>query len=63
MSEIINKDSKLMTCNVYLDKQKIQELDFSIPIQVDGSIFKLNKVNDFDMNTDQTTKVELLKIV
>ena len=63
MSEIINKDSKLMTCNVYLDKQQIQELDFSIPIQVDGSIFKLNKVNDYDMNTDQTTKVELLKIV
>ena len=63
MTEIINKDSKLMTCNVWLTKEEIQGLDFSKPIYIDGSLFKLNKVLDYDMNTNETTKVELLKII
>jgi hypothetical protein len=63
MTEIIDKDSKLLTCNVWLTKEEVAAIDFSVPIYIGGSLFKLNKILDFDMNNNDTTKVELLKIV
>jgi hypothetical protein len=63
MTEIIDKDSKLLTCNVWLTKEEVAAIDFSVPIYINGSLFKLNKILDYDMNNNETTKVELLKIV
>jgi len=60
--EITNKDSKLLTCNVYLNKIDIKDLDFSRPIYIDGVLFRLNKVVDYDSEKQGLTKVELLKL-
>lgn len=62
LAEITHKDSKLLMANVYLTKMDIKDLDFSKPIYIDGVIFRLNKVVDYNSEQEGLTKVELLKL-
>lgn len=63
LAEITGKDSKLLTCYLYLTIQDIYSLDFSQLIYLNGSLWRLNKIIDFNPNLFQTTKVELLKVL
>lgn len=63
LAEIVNKDSKLLTCYLYLDLQDIYSLDFSRLILIDGALWRLNKVNDFNPSVPKTTQVELLRVM
>ena len=63
LAEIINKDSKLLTCYLYLTVQDIYSLDFAQLIYIDGALWRLNKVIDFNPNISQTTKCELLRVI
>lgn len=63
VAEIINRDSKLLSCYLYLTIQDINNLDFSQLIYIDGALFRLNKIVDFNGSIPQTTKVELLKVI
>jgi hypothetical protein len=63
LAEIINKDSKLLSCYLYLTVQDIYSLDFAKLIYIDGALWRLNKVIDFNPNIVQTTKVELLRVI
>lgn len=63
LAEIINKDSKLLTCYLYLDLQDIYSLDFAKLILIDGALWRLNKVNDFNPSVPKTTQVELLRVI
>lgn len=62
LAEITHKDSKLLVANVYLNKIDIKDLDFSKPIYIDGVLFRLNKVVDYNSEQEGLTKVELLKL-
>lgn len=63
VAEISDKDSKLLTCNVRLTDMDIYNLDFSKPIWIDGSLWRLNKVMDYNPMTEDTTKCEFLKVI
>ena len=63
ISEITDKDSKLLTCSVKLNEIDIYNLDFSKLIYIDGSLWRLNKVLDYNPMDFNTTKVELLKVI
>lgn len=63
MAEISDKDSKLMTCYMKLNGADIFNLNFSKPIYVDGSLWRLNKIEDWNANFPDVCKVELLKII
>ena len=63
LAEIISKDSKLLTCYLYLTIQDIYSLDFAQLIYIDGALWRLNKVVDFNPTIPQTTKVELLRVI
>lgn len=63
LAEIISKDSKLLTCYLYLNPYDIYSLDFSKLIYLNGSLFRLNKIVDYDPTKQESTKVELLKVV
>lgn len=63
MSEITDKDSKLLTCQVLLNSKDILQLDFSKMIWIDGVLFRLNKVLNYNPMNYTTTKVELLKVI
>jgi len=63
MAEITDKDSRLMTCTARLRMQDILNLSFKNLINVDGVLFRLNKIIDFNVNREDTCKIELLKII
>ena len=63
VAEISDKDSKLLTCNVRLTDMDIYNLDFSKPIWIDGSLWRLNKVMDYNPMNEDTTKCEFLKVI
>jgi hypothetical protein len=63
MAEITDKDSKLLTATAKLNYSDIYNLDFSKLKWIDGSLFRLNKIIDFDVTNESTCKVELLKVI
>lgn len=63
MAEITDKDSKLLTCYMKLTDSDIFNLNFGTIIYVDGSYWRLNKIEDYNANSDDVCKVELLKII
>lgn len=63
MAEITNKDSKMLTGKFYLTAKDIFNLDFSKYIVVDGVLFRLNKITDYNTTVPSDTLVELLKVI
>lgn len=63
VAEITSKDSKLLTCNILLKDSDIYSLDFSKLIYLEGALWRLNKVIDYNPMSYDTTKVELLKVI
>lgn len=63
MSEITDKDSKLLTCQALLNSLDILQLDFSKMVWIDGILFRINKVLNYNPMNYTTTKVELLKVI
>lgn len=63
VAEITDKDSKLMTCNVLLNNADIYSIDFSKLIYINGSLWRINKIMDYNPMDYQTTKVEFLKVI
>jgi hypothetical protein len=63
MSEITDKDSKLVVAYAYLNTVDIMNLDFSKLIYVDGVLFRLNKINEYNPTDLGTTQIQLLKVI
>jgi len=63
VAEISDKDSKLLSCYVHLTDQDIYSLDFAKLIWIDGALWRLNKVEDYNPITSDTTKCEFLKVI
>lgn len=63
VAEVIDKDSRLMSCNVKLDNFDIYNIDFRRPVLIDGQYWRLNKITDFDPVMLETTQCEFLKFV
>ena len=63
IAEITAKDSKLLSCYLYLTIEDIYSLNFARLIYIDGALWRLNKIVDFNPAMTQTTKVELLRVL
>lgn len=62
MAEITDKDSKLLSAYFYLTAKDILDLDFSKKVFVDGVLFRLNSIKDYNCSNPTDCEVELLKI-
>lgn len=62
MAEITDKDSKLMSAWFYLKPIDILQLDFSKKIFIDGVLFRLNSIKDYNTTRPMDCQVELLKV-
>lgn len=62
MAEITDKDSKLLTGQFYLNPKDVFDLDFARFIYLDGVLFRLNKITDYNLNNPATCEVQLLKV-
>jgi hypothetical protein len=63
MAEITDKDSKMLMGQFYLTPADIFNLDFSKYIYVDGVLFRLNKIADYNASKPNTCQVQLLKVI
>lgn len=63
VAEITDKDSKLMSAYFRLNEMDIYGLDFARLIYIEGALWRLNRIIDFNPLTDESTKVELLKVM
>lgn len=63
MAEITDKDSRIVTLNVKLNDVDIFNLDFSKFIYIDGCLYRLIKVMDYNAGSNETTKVQLLRVI
>lgn len=63
MAEITDKDSKLLTAQFYLTAKDIFSLDFAKFIVVDGVLFRLNKITDYNVTYPGTCLVELINVI
>jgi hypothetical protein len=63
LSEITDKDSKLLSGSFLLTPADINRLDFSKIIFIDGALWRLNKVEDYTTDQPEATKCELLKVI
>ena len=63
MYEIIDQDSRMLTATFRLNEQDINALDFSKLIWIDGVLFRLNKISDYNAAERDKCKVELLKVI
>ena len=63
LAEITDKDAKLLTGTFKLAFKDINNLDFSKYIYIDGSLWRLNKIIDFNATQEDTCTVELVKVI
>lgn len=63
MAEITDKDSKLLTATFKLDVLDILNLDFGKYVWIDGALWRLNKIEDYNVSEPDLCKVSLLKVI
>lgn len=63
MAEITNKDSKLLTGRFYLTPKDIFDLNFARFVVIDGVLFRLNKIVDYNASTPSDCEVQLLRVI
>jgi hypothetical protein len=63
MAEITDKDSRLLTGFFHLSELDIFNIDFAKYYFIDGGLYRLIKVYDYSPNTNDTTKVDLLRVI
>ncbi len=62
IEEITDKNSKILECNLSLRPYDYSELSFRKSYYIDGSYWRLLKVQDFDAMSDSSTKCVFLKV-
>lgn len=62
MSEVTDRDSKIITCYAYLEPIDIAKFDFRNIIYVKDAYYYVNKVMDYNPLSNELTKIELLKL-
>ena len=63
LNEITSINSKLVTLYLKLTYKDINELDFAKLKLIDGVLYRLNTIKDFDSDAYGTTEVELIKFL
>ncbi len=63
MAEITDKDSRLLKCTLHLYSKDIYRLNFATLIYIDGCLYRINKIADFNATNEDTCEGEFLKVI
>jgi hypothetical protein len=63
IKEIISRYGKLISCYLRLTSEDINKLDLKNLINIDGVVYRLQKVSDYDSGKGVSTMVELIRII
>ena len=61
--ETTSPDAKLLTCYVKFNPADVFNLDFTKLKMINGSLFKINSIKDYDAQKNETAQVELLRVL
>jgi hypothetical protein len=59
----VSRYGKLLTCYAKIDTAIINTLDFRNLININGVVYRLQKISDYDSTKDRTTQIELLRLI
>lgn len=63
IQELVSRYGKLLTCFAKIDTSIINSLDFRNLININGVVYRLQKISDYDSTKDRTTQIELLRLI
>ena len=63
INEITARSGTLIKCYIRYNPLDIRNIDFSKLKMINGKLYRLNKIIDFDDNIQGTTKIELIKVL
>jgi hypothetical protein len=63
INEMTSPAAQLVKCWVKWTAQQIKNRDFGKLIMINGALFRLNKINDFDNTVKVSTETELVKVL
>ena len=63
IQELVSRYGKLLTCYAKIDTSIINTLDFRNLININGVVYRLQKIIDYDSTKDRTTQIELLRLI
>ena len=63
IQELVSRYGKLLTCYAKIDTAIINSLDFRNLININGVVYRLQKISDYDSTKDRTTQIELLRLI
>lgn len=63
IQELVSRYGKLLTCYAKIDTSIISTLDFRNLIMINGVVYRLQKISDYDSTKDKTTQIELLRLI
>ena len=63
IKEIVSRFGKQLTAYAQLGAENINSLDFRNLINIDGVVYRLQKVSDYDSGKNTSTQIELIRII
>jgi len=63
IKELVSRFGKQLTCSAMLAPEHINSLDFRNLINIDGVVYRLQKVSDYDSGKNTSTQIELIRII
>ena len=63
IKEIVDRNGKMLTCYVHITPDMINVLDFGDLINIDGVVYRLQKIENYDPQTDDSTKCEFIRLI
>ena len=63
INEMTSSAGKIVNTYVYWTEKDIRNLDFSKFKMINGALFRLNEVNEFAPEAEDSTKIELVKVL
>lgn len=62
IEERYDKNNKVVTCYVKLDANDFQNFEFKKFVNIDNQLYFVNRIFDFNLTSNDPTKVELITI-
>jgi hypothetical protein len=63
INEVTSSAGKFINCYVKFKAQDVQNRNFGKLIMINGSLFRLNIIKDFDSDVSESTNIELVKVL
>lgn len=63
IKELVSRYGRLVKCSIRWNEADIYALDFRYLLNIDGVVYRLQKISDYNPTNDNSTKTELLKYI